>query len=92
MICPAGQGPHLSETTPCAGWLETGSKSSMGKLLIHMDAQDAQDFSGDGWLVFLDIRKSARDHRRSQRFVQQPLVLIILCILCIHVQFIVLLD
>ena len=38
------------------------------------------------------IRKSARDHRRSQRFVQQPLVLIILCILCIHVQFIILLD
>ena len=49
-------------------------------------------FSGDGWLLFLDIRKSARDHRRSQRFVQQPLVLIILCILCIHVQFIILLD
>ena len=49
-------------------------------------------FSGDGWLVFLDILKSARDHRRSQRFVQQPLVLIILCILCIHVQFIILLD
>ena len=49
-------------------------------------------FFGDGWLAVLDIPKSARDHRRSQRFVQQPLVLIILCILCIHVQFIVLLD
>ena len=57
-----------------------------------MDAQDAQDFSGDCRLAVLDIRKSVRDHRRSQRFVQQPLVLIILCILCIHVQFIILLD
>ncbi len=68
MICPAGQGPHLSETKPvslsndpprrggrgpylpettrCAGWLETGSKSSTGRFLIHMDAQDAQDFFG----------------------------------------------
>ena len=43
-------------------------------------------FSGDGWLVVLDIRKSARDHRRSQPLVQQRPVLIILCILCIHVQ------
>ena len=49
-------------------------------------------FSGDGWLVFPDILKSARDHRPSQRLVQQPPVLIILCILCIDVQFIVLLD
>jgi len=49
-------------------------------------------FSDDGWLAVLDIRKSAHDHRRSQRFVQRPLVLIILCILCIHVQFMVLLD
>ena len=49
-------------------------------------------FSGDGWLVFPDILKSAHDHRPSQRLVQQPPVLIILCILCIDVQFIVLLD
>ena len=46
-------------------------------------------FSGDGWLVFPDILKSARDHCPSQRLVQQPPVLIILCI---DVQFIVLLD
>ena len=46
-------------------------------------------FSGDGWLVFPDILKSARDHRPSQRLVQQPPVLIILCI---DVPFIVLLD
>ena len=46
-------------------------------------------FSGDGWLVFPDILKSARDHRPSPRLVQQPPVLIILCI---DVQFIVLLD
>ena len=49
-------------------------------------------FSGDGWLVFPDILKSARDHCPSQRLLQQPPVLIILCILCIDVQFIVLLD
>ena len=49
-------------------------------------------FSGDGWLVFPDILKSAHDHCPSQRLVQQPPVLIILCILCIDVQFIVLLD
>ena len=49
-------------------------------------------FSGDGWLVFPDILKSARDHRLSQRLLQQPPVLIILCILCIDVPFIVLLD
>ena len=44
MICPAGQGPHLPETTRCAGWRAIGSKSSRGRFLIHMDAQDAQDF------------------------------------------------
>ena len=46
-------------------------------------------FSGDGWLVFPDILKSTHDHRPSQRLLQQPPVLIILCI---DVQFIVLLD
>ena len=46
-------------------------------------------FSGDGWLVFPDILKSAPDHRPSQRLLQQPPVLIILCI---DVPFIVLLD
>ena len=46
-------------------------------------------FSGDGWLVFPDILKSTRDHRPSQRLLQQPPVLIILCI---DVPFIVLLD
>ena len=92
MIRPAGRGPDLPETNACAWWLDTGSKSSMNRLFINIDAQDAQDFSGDGWLVFPDILKSARDHRPSQRLLQQPPVLIILCILCIDVQFIVLLD
>ena len=49
-------------------------------------------FSGDGWLIVLGIHKAARDHRRSQPLVQQRPVLIILCILCIDVQFMVLLD
>ena len=46
-------------------------------------------FSGDGWLVFPDILQSARDHRPSQRLAQQPPVLIILCI---DVEWMVLLD
>ena len=49
-------------------------------------------FSGDGWLVFPDILKSVHAHCPSQRLLQQPPVLIILCILCIDVPFIVLLD
>ena len=44
MIRPAGRGPHLPETPPCACCLETGSKSSTDRFLIHIDAQDAQDF------------------------------------------------
>ena len=92
MIRTEGRAPDFPETTPAAGWREASSKSSMSRLLIHIDAQDAQDFSGDGWLVFPDILKSAHDHRPSQRLLQQPPVLIILCILCIDVQFIVLLD
>ena len=42
-------------------------------------------FSGNGWLVILGSRKPAPDHRRSQLPAQQPLVLLILCILCIDV-------
>ena len=42
--------------------------------------------------MFPDILKSAPDHCPSQRLLQQPPVLIILCILCIDVPFIVLLD
>ena len=51
-----------------------------------MDGQDAQDFFVDCGLAVLGICKSARDHRRSQPLVQQRPILIILCILCIHVQ------
>ncbi|MYC82234.1 MAG: hypothetical protein F4X19_09105 [Acidobacteria bacterium] len=34
----------MPETTASAWWLETGSMSCRAKWLIHMDAQDAQDF------------------------------------------------
>ena len=44
-------------------------------------------FSGNGSLVILSIRKSARDHCQSRLLVQQALVLLILCILCIHVNY-----
>ena len=46
-------------------------------------------FSGDGWLAVLGIHKSARDHCRSQPVVQQRPFLIILCI---DVEWMVLLD
>ncbi len=35
-----------------------------------MDAQDAQDFSGNGQLVILSIRQSAHDHCRTRLLVQ----------------------
>ena len=51
-----------------------------------MDAQDIQDLvSGVGCLVIPGIRRPAPDHRPSRLPVQQPLVLFILCILCIDV-------
>ena len=43
-------------------------------------------FSEYGRPVVLGIRKSARDHRRSQLSVHHRPILIILCILSIHVQ------
>ena len=49
-------------------------------------------FSGNGWLAFLSIRKRVPDLRAGQLPVQQRLVLVILSILCIDVQFLVLLD
>ena len=46
---------------------------------------DAQDFSGNGWLSILSICKPEPDYRPSPLPVQEPLVLLILLILCIHV-------
>ena len=86
MIRTPGRGRCLPETNASAWWLETGSKPRRGQWFIHIDAQDAQDFSEEGWLAVLNIRQSARGHRRSQPLVQQRRILIILCILCIHVQ------
>ena len=55
--------------------------------MINIDAQDAQDFlSGNGWLPEPGIRKFSSDHRQSRLLVQEALVLLILCILCIDVQ------
>ena len=51
MIRPAGRGPDLPETTPVVGWRETGSKSSMSRLFINIDAQDAQDYLARGFTV-----------------------------------------
>ena len=44
-------------------------------------------FPGDGWLAVLDIRNSAPNHCPSRLLVQEALILIILCILCIDVQY-----
>ena len=49
-------------------------------------------FPVNGWLALLGIRYSALDYRRSRLLVRQRPVPVILCILCIHVQFMVLLD
>ena len=62
--------------------MEATSETTKGK---NIDEQDAQDFSVNGQLVILSIRKSALDHRRSRLPVQEALVVLILCILCIHV-------
>ena len=45
------------------------------KRIINIDAQDAQDFSGNGWPDILSIRKPAPDDRPSRLPVQEPLVL-----------------
>ena len=52
----------------------------------YIDAQDIQDLVLGVWSrVVLGIRKPAPDHRPSRLLVQEPLVLFILCILCIDV-------
>ena len=62
--------------TPCDSRLRVSA--SRAKRLIHMDAQDAQDFSENDWLAIPGIRKPAPDHRPSPLPVQEPLVLLIL--------------
>jgi len=57
----------------------------MNRWFIHIDAQDAQDFLSISFQM-PGIRKIAPDHRLSRLLVQEALVLLILCILCIDVQ------
>ena len=94
MMCTVvggGGGTYLKQTPAPGGWKPVHSQAWVDFLFTSMHRMH-RIFSGDAWLVFPDILKSARDHRPSQRLVQQPPVLIILCILCIDVPFIVLLD
>ena len=94
MIRPdvGGGGPaYLKQTPAPGGWKPVHSQAWVDFLFTSMHRMH-RIFSGDGWLVFPDILKSAHDHCPSQRLLQQPPVLIILCILCIDVPFIVLLD
>ena len=51
MIRQPGWGGDLFEATPVVGWRETGSKSSMNRLFINIDAQDAQDYLARGFTV-----------------------------------------
>ena len=105
--------PYLKQPPAPGGWKPVHSQAWVDFRFTSMHRMH-RIFSGDGWLVFPDIRvasgqafafepafvemeeqshlKSAPDHCPSQRLLQQPPVLIILCILCIDVQFIVLLD
>ena len=46
--------------------------------MMNMDAQDAQDFSGNGQIVILGIREPEPDHRLSRLLVREPHVLSIL--------------
>ena len=66
----------------------------MGRFLIHIDAQDAQDFFRRRLACVPghpQIRTRSLPESASPAAASGP-VLIILCILCIDVQFIVLLD
>ncbi len=83
--------PYLKQTPAPGGWKPVHSQARVDFRFTSMHRMH-RIFSGDGWLVFPDILKSAHDHCPSQRLLQQPPVLIILCILCIDVQFMVLLD
>jgi len=86
MISTAGQGRHLFETNGCAWWPETDSKSRTGRWFYLHGCTGCTGFlSGDGGLAILNIRKTAPDHRPSRLLVQEALVLLILCILCIDV-------
>jgi len=54
----------LPETNASAWWLETGSKSSVGTFLIHIDAQDAQDLKDSFQeTASFSCRESAKPHR-----------------------------
>ena len=89
MIRQPGWGPaYLKQPSASGGWKPVHSQARVDFLFTSMHRMH-RSFFGDGWLVFPDILKSAHDHYPSQRLLQQPPVLIILCI---DVQFIVLLD
>ena len=90
-VVGGGGWTYLKPTPAPGGWKPVHSQARVDFLFTSMHRMH-RIFPGDGWLVFPDILKSAHDHCPSQRLVQQPPVLIILCILCIDVPFIVLLD
>ena len=50
-VRPLMDPPGLAETTLGVGRRETGSKSSMSKWFINMDAQDKQDYLAGGLTV-----------------------------------------
>ena len=69
MIRPVvgGGGPtYLKQPPAPGGWKPVHSQARVDFLFTSMHRMH-RIFSGDGWLVFPDILKSAHDHRPSQR-------------------------
>ena len=79
--------PPKTRAQPAAEPVGVNSLASCFTGQINIDAQDAQDFSGNGWLVFLSIRQPVPGNRPSRLLVQEPLILFILLILCIDVNY-----
>ena len=82
----AGRPRSRGDLLPLMGWGDGRVGAGDRYFFMNIDAQDAQDLVLGVWcLAILGIRNPPPDHRPSRLPVQQPLVLFILCILCIDV-------
>ena len=70
---------RLKQTPALGGWKPVQGHAGVNGLFTSMHRMH-RIFSGDGGFAVLNIRESARDHRRSQPLVRQGRVPIILCI------------
>ena len=76
---------YSNQTPAPGGWKPVPSHAGVDGLFTWMHRMH-RIFSETGGPAVLENRKSASNHRPSRLLVQEALVLIILCILCIHVQ------